>query len=101
MRMSLQDVVKNIRQKVAETIEDDGPLHQKMVRIEEELEEKVGRMDQHLDGVACDIEQRLEVVALAIVQAGQEFDDHVEEIERKLDQKTTEFVQAIEETLEE
>ncbi len=97
----LQEFVNDVKQRVSRFTEDDGPLHQKMVQVEDDMEATVERIDQTLDHAAYNLDENMENVGLILEQAGREFDEHLEDVERELAERTEQFEHAIEELLSE
>ncbi len=95
----LHELINDVKQSLSRFTEDDGPLHQKLIEVEDEMEDTVERIDQKIDQAAYNLDESMDHVGVVLEQAGREFDEHLEDVERELAVKTERFEHAIEEVL--
>ncbi len=97
----LHELVNEVKQRLSRFTEDDGPLHQNLINVEDEMEDTVERIDQKIDQTVYNLDESMEHVGIVLEQAGREFDEHLGDVERELAKKTEQFEHAIEDALAE
>ena len=80
----LQELLKDAKRKVSHFAKNDGPVHQKLVQVEDDMEENVRQIDEKIDQTVLNLDERMERVGIVLEQAGREFDEHLEEVEKRV-----------------